>query len=124
MISRRVKFFIPTNALFNLSVLLLLPVGCDLLGPIPLPPGFDDMSKKAQQPWKTCQRLEQQAYLVDICFPYEKKHCAGQLYVCQAFLTGCLSKKCVSCIASHFPCNIARNKVSMNFLFLGRAYLD
>ena len=45
------------------------PIGCDPLGPLLLPPGFEAMSKKAQQLWKTCQRLEQQAYPVEICSP-------------------------------------------------------
>ena len=48
-----------------MSVLLQSPVCRDLLGPLPLPPGFEAMSKKAQQPWRTCQRLEQRAYPVE-----------------------------------------------------------
>ena len=51
-----------------MSVPLQSSVGCDPLGPLPLPPDFEAMSKKAQQPWRMCQRLEQLAYPVNICF--------------------------------------------------------
>ena len=50
-----------------MSVPLQSPVGRDPLGPLPLLPGFEAMFKKAQQPWRTCQKLEQRAYPVKIC---------------------------------------------------------
>ena len=65
-----------------MSVLPQFPVGRNPLRFFPLLPDFEAMSKKAQQPWNMCQRLEQRAYPIEICSPCQEKHWAGQLFVC------------------------------------------
>ena len=99
-------------------------VGRNPLRPILLPPGFDAFSKKAQQPWKTCLQLKQRAYPVEIYSPCQKKHRAEQAYVCQASITGHSLKKCVSCIVSHFPCNVAHNKICIVLVLLQLSQID
>ena len=75
-----------------MSVPLHSPVGYDSLESFSLPPGFNAMSKKVQQLWKTCQQLEQRAYPVKICTSCWEKHRASQLFVCQASILGAFPK--------------------------------
>ena len=65
-----------------------------------------------------CQRLQQRAYPVKICSPCQEKHWASQLLVRQASVTKRLSKKCVTCIVNHFPCDVAQNQVGVSLVFL------
>ena len=52
-----------------------------------------------------------------------RKHWAGQLFVRQAAVYGRPSRKCVSCIVNHSPCNAARNQVGISLVFCGASCL-
>ena len=74
------------------------------------------MPKKAQDPWRTIERLEQRSLAQNPCSPCRLRLERGDQVHCTASLTGHPSKKCVECILNHVPCDVARVNVSPLFV--------